>query len=94
MIFEVVVTGLPPGLGSYTLWDKRLDARLVRALVSVPAVKGAEVGTAFDNCRKPGTTVHDEIFRAQGLRGSFRTAPAISGNTIARPTAQAVPRAV
>ena len=61
-VFEVVVTGLPPGLGSYTLWDKRLDARLVRALVSVPAVKGAEVGTAFDNCRKPGTTVHDEIF--------------------------------
>ena len=61
-IFEIVITGLPPGLGSYTQWDRRLDARLVRALVSIPAVKGAEVGSAFENCRRPGSTVHDEIF--------------------------------
>ncbi|MCE5272327.1 chorismate synthase [bacterium] len=70
-IFEVVVTGLPPGLGSYTQWDRRLDSRLVRALVSIPAVKGAEVGSAFDNCRRPGSTVHDEIF----LREPGQTVP-------------------
>ena len=62
-VFEVVVAGLPPGLGSYTHWDRRLDARLVRALVSIPAVKGAEVGPAFKNARRPGSQVHDEIFR-------------------------------
>ncbi|MBN2287860.1 MAG: chorismate synthase [Candidatus Glassbacteria bacterium] len=61
-VFEVVVGGVPPGLGSYTNWDRRLDARLVRALVSIPAVKGAEVGPAFDNAHKPGSHVHDEIF--------------------------------
>jgi len=64
-IFEVVVAGLPPGLGSYTSWDKRLDARLVRAAVSIPAVKGAEVGPAFENAQKPGSRVHDEIFRRE-----------------------------
>jgi chorismate synthase len=65
-IFEVVVSGVPPGLGSYTNWDQRLDARLVRALVSIPAVKGAEVGPAFENSHKPGSLVHDEIFRRDG----------------------------
>jgi chorismate synthase len=70
-IFEVVAAGLPPGLGSYTHWDRRLDARLVRALVSIPAVKGAEVGPAFDNSRQPGSRVHDEIFRL----GPGETAP-------------------
>ena len=64
-MFEVVVAGIPPGMGSYTQWDLRLDARLVRALVSIPAVKGAQVGPAFDNSAKTGTEVHDEIFRRQ-----------------------------
>ena len=65
-IFEVVVAGLPPGLGSYANWDSRLDARLVRAAVSIPAIKGAEVGPAFENARKSGSRVHDEIFRRDG----------------------------
>ncbi|MFC1544835.1 chorismate synthase [Gemmatimonadota bacterium] len=64
-IFEVVVAGVPPGLGSYTQWDQRLDARLVYVLVSIPAVKGAEVGTACENSAKPGSQVHDEIFKRQ-----------------------------
>jgi len=64
-IFEVVVAGLPPGLGSYTHWERRLDARLVRALVSIPSIKGAEVGPAFENSGKPGSAVHDEIFRRE-----------------------------
>jgi len=64
-VFEVVVVGVPPGLGSYTQWDRRLDARLVRALVSIPAVKGAQVGPALENSQKPGSQVHDEIFRRE-----------------------------
>ncbi|MEA1997648.1 MAG: chorismate synthase, partial [Gemmatimonadota bacterium] len=64
-IFEVVVSGVPPGLGSYSQWDMRLDAALVRALVSIPGVKGAEVGPAFENTGKPGSMVHDEIFRRE-----------------------------
>jgi chorismate synthase len=65
-IFEVVVAGVPPGLGSYTQWNRRLDARLVHALVSIPAVKGAEVGSAVANSALPGSEVHDEIFRRDG----------------------------
>ena len=65
-IFEVVVAGVPPGLGTYTQWNRRLDARLVHALVSIPAVKGAEVGQAVANSALPGSRVHDEIFRRDG----------------------------
>lgn len=61
--FEVVVAGVPPGLGSYVHWDRRLDARLVGALASIPAVKAAEVGDGFAAARRYGTEVHDPIVR-------------------------------
>jgi chorismate synthase len=60
-IFEVVALGLPVGLGSYAHWDRRLDARLAYALMSIPGVKGVEIGEGFANARKRGTQVHDEI---------------------------------
>jgi len=60
-VFVVTATGVPVGLGSHVHWDRRLDARLVWAVTSIPAVKGAEVGPAFQNARRPGTQVHDEI---------------------------------
>lgn len=60
-IIEIVVLGLPPGLGSYVQWDRRLESRLGAAILSVPAVKGVEFGPAFDNARLPGTEVHDPI---------------------------------
>jgi chorismate synthase len=60
-IIEVTATGLPPGLGSYTQWDKRLDARLGSAILSVPAIKGVEFGHAFENSTLAGTKVHDPI---------------------------------
>ena len=60
-IFEVIAAGVPLGLGSYVQYDRRLDARLVEALVSIQAVKGAEVGAAFDLARLPGSQVHDEL---------------------------------
>jgi chorismate synthase len=60
-IFVVFATGVPIGLGSHVHWDRRLDARLAAALISIPAVKGVEIGPAFENARRPGTQVHDEL---------------------------------
>jgi chorismate synthase len=60
-VIEVVALGLPPGLGSYVHWERRLEARLGAALLSVPAIKGVEVGPAFHNTRLPGTQAHDPI---------------------------------
>lgn len=64
-IFEVVALGVPPGLGSHVHWDRRLDARLLGAVGSIQAVKGVEIGPAFENTRLRGTQVHDEIFIEQ-----------------------------
>jgi chorismate synthase len=61
-IFVVVATGVPVGLGSHVHWDRRLDSRLAGAVMSIPAIKGVEIGPAFENARKRGTEVHDEIF--------------------------------
>ena len=65
-VFVVTATGVPIGLGSHAHWDRRLDARLIWAVTSIPAIKGAEVGPAFENARKPGTDVHDEFAMADG----------------------------
>jgi chorismate synthase len=81
-VFVVMAIGVPIGLGSHTHWDRRLDARLIWAVTSIPAIKGAEVGPAFENARKPGTKVHDEFAmtdrgvsrrsnRAGGLEGGM-----------------------
>jgi len=60
-IVEVLALDLPPGLGSYVQWEQRLDARLGAAVLSVQAVKGVEIGPAFENARLPGTQTHDPI---------------------------------
>ncbi|MGQ9626857.1 MAG: chorismate synthase [Anaerolineae bacterium] len=64
-VFVVMATGLPVGLGSYVHWDRRLDARLAGAVMSIPAVKGVEIGPAFENARRRGRDVHDELFPAE-----------------------------
>jgi chorismate synthase len=61
-VFEVVALGVPPGLGSHVHWDRRLDARLIYAVAGIHAVKGVEIGPAFENAQRPGSAVHDEIF--------------------------------
>ena len=61
-IFEVVALGLPPGLGSHAQWDDKLDGRLARALMSIQAIKGVEIGLGFEMARRRGSEVHDEIF--------------------------------
>ena len=60
-ICEVVVTGLPVGLGSHVSWDRKLDGRLGAAMMSIPAVKGVEIGLGFEAARRTGAEVHDEI---------------------------------
>jgi chorismate synthase len=60
-IFEVVVTGLPVGLGSHVSWDRKLDGRLAQALMSIQAIKGVEIGLGFEGARRPGSQVHDPI---------------------------------
>jgi len=60
-VVEVQVLGLPPGLGSHVQWDRKLDARLTMALMSVQAIKGVEIGLGFEAARRPGSQVHDEI---------------------------------
>jgi chorismate synthase len=61
-VFEVVAVGLPPGLGTHTQWDRKLDGRLAQALVSIQAIKGVEIGLGFEMARRRGSEVHDEIF--------------------------------
>lgn len=81
-VVEVVVLGLPVGLGSHVHWDKRLDGRLAAAVMSIQAFKGVEVGLGFEAARRPGSQVHDEIIqqgdeirrrtnRAGGLEGGM-----------------------
>jgi chorismate synthase len=63
---EVVVDGLPVGLGSHVSWDRKLDGRLGAAMMSIPAVKGVEIGMGFGAARVVGSQVHDEILLAPG----------------------------
>jgi chorismate synthase len=83
-VIEVAALGLPVGLGSYTQWDQRLEARLGAAILSLQAIKGVEIGPAFENTRHPGTHVHDAILldgenlirptnRCGGLEGGITT---------------------
>lgn len=61
-VIEIQVLGCPPGLGSHVHWDRKLDARLSMALMSIQAIKGVEVGIGFAAADRPGSKVHDEIF--------------------------------
>lgn len=68
-VVEVVVHGLPPGLGSHVHWDRKLDTRLAAALMSIQAFKGVGVGDGFGSAAVPGSVAHDEILAAED--GSF-----------------------
>jgi chorismate synthase len=63
-VFEVVARGVPVGLGSHVSWDRKLDGRLGQAVLSIQALKGVEVGTAFRSAFNPGSRVHDPIVAA------------------------------
>jgi chorismate synthase len=83
-VVEVLAYGVPPGLGSHVHWDRKLDARLAAALMSIQAIKGVEIGDAFTQARSRGSEAHDEIVptpdgvrrvtdRAGGLEGGMST---------------------
>ena len=98
-IIELFITGVPMGLGSYVQHDRRLDAELASALISIQAIKGVEIGTAFENAGKPGSQVHDELFpgkengpvrktnRAGGLEGSMTNGVVIHLRAAMKPIA-------
>jgi chorismate synthase len=103
-VVEVLVYGLPPGLGSFTQWDRRLDARLAGALVSVQAIKGVEFGDGFVTSGRRGSGAHDEIFmapdgvrrrtnRAGGIEGGMSTGEVLRVRAAMKPIST-VPRAL
>jgi chorismate synthase len=61
-VIEVIIRNVPPGLGSYVQWDRKLDGLFAQALMSIQAIKGVEIGLGFDTARTAGSHVHDEIF--------------------------------
>jgi chorismate synthase len=77
--FEVIAHGVPPGLGSYVQWDRKLDGKLAQALMSIPAIKAVGIGRAADVGDLPGSKVHDEIVPAMGEASG--TVPGISRPT-------------
>ena len=94
--FEVVIKGVPIGLGSHVQWDRRLDARLSEALMSIQAIKGVEIGAGFRCAELPGSQIHDEIFfdgeriirrtnRAGGLEGGMTNGEDILLRAVMKP---------
>lgn len=95
--FVVFALGLPPGLGSYVQWDRRLEARIAHALMSIQAVKGVEVGCAFENTALPGSRVHDDILttdegelvrggnRSGGIEGGISTGAPLFATVAKKP---------
>ncbi len=103
-VVEVVVHGLPPGLGSHVHWDRRLDSRLAGALMGIQAIKGVEVGDGFVLAATPGSQAHDEIVtedgalrrtsgRSGGTEGGMSTGEALRVRAAMKPIAT-VPRAL
>ncbi|NTW52311.1 MAG: chorismate synthase, partial [Chlorobiaceae bacterium] len=81
-VIEIYITGVPLGFGSYVQHDRRLDSALAAAIMSIQAIKGVEIGTAFENAHKPGSQVHDELFAGgeKGLRRETNRAGGIEGS--------------
>jgi chorismate synthase len=95
-VVEVLAYGVPPGLGSHAQWDRRLDARLGAALLSIQAIKGVEIGDAFHQARARGSVAHDEMVptadgvrrltdRAGGLEGGMSTGQALRVRAAMKP---------
>ncbi|WP_139489167.1 chorismate synthase [Brevibacillus dissolubilis] len=94
---EVIVEGVPVGLGSHVQWDRKLDGRLAQAIMSIQAFKGVEIGIGFEAAGRPGSQVHDEIIwedgkgfsrstnRAGGLEGGMTTGMPIVVRGVMKP---------
>lgn len=97
-LIEVIALGVPPGLGSFVQWDRRLEARIAQAMLSVPAIKGVEIGEAFENARLRGSRAQDAILlhegrlvrdsnRAGGIEGGISNGEAILVRVAMKPIA-------
>ena len=96
-IFELIVRGLPIGLGSHVQWDRRLDGRIAGAMMSIQAIKGVEIGAGFACAHVPGSQVHDELFmgengcpcrktnRAGGLEGGMTNGEPLVVRAVMKP---------
>ncbi|MBI4743617.1 MAG: chorismate synthase [Actinobacteria bacterium] len=95
--FEIIVYGAPPGLGSYVHWDKKLDAKIAQALMSIQAIKGVEFGEGFNLANLKGSDAHDEIFynntkkfyrktnRAGGIEGGMTNGEPVVIKAVMKP---------
>lgn len=103
-VVEVLAYGVPPGLGSHVQWDRKLDAALAAALMSVPAIKGVEIGDGFETAKRPGSAAHDELVpdaagvtrltnRAGGLEGGISNGEVLWARAAMKPIST-VPRAL
>lgn len=103
-VVEVVAEGLPPGLGSYVHWDRKLDARLAAALMGIQAIKGVEVGDGFRTAARRGSAAHDELVRqddaierltdrAGGIEGGMSTGGVLRVRAAMKPIST-VPKAL
>ena len=104
-VVETLVYGLPPGIGSYVHWDRRLDSQLAGALMGIQAIKGVEVGDGFETTRRRGSLAHDEIEkdasgvvhrtsgRAGGIEGGMSTGEILRVRTGMKPIST-VPKAL
>jgi len=79
--FEILIEAVPPGLGSYIHWDKKIDARLAMAIMSIQAIKAVGFGIGFDAAKRQGSMVHDEIFydKRKGFYRKTNNAGGIEG---------------
>ncbi|SJM53897.1 Chorismate synthase [Gulosibacter sp. 10] len=103
-VTEVLVYGLPPGLGSYVHWDRRLDSRIAGALMGIQAIKSVEIGDGLETARRPGSQAHDPLYavdgtihragdRAGGIEGGMTTGAVLRARVGMKPIAT-VPRAL
>jgi chorismate synthase len=98
-VCEIVGRGVPPGLGSYVQSDQRLDGLVAQAMMSIPSVKGVEIGPAFENTSKPGSQVHDEIvycknrgfYRATNRAGGIEGGMSTGGDIVVRCGVKPIP---
>lgn len=95
-VYEIVITGVPVGLGSYTQWDRKLDGMIAQAIMGIQAMKGVEIGLGFESGARPGHHVHDEIThdgktfrrrtnRSGGIEGGMSTGMPIIVRGVMKP---------
>ncbi|HUI67664.1 MAG TPA: chorismate synthase [Nitrospirota bacterium] len=98
-VFELIITGVPIGLGSHTHWDRKLDSKLASAIMSIQAIKGVEIGAGFGVANRPGSLVHDEIhwsrragfYRKTNMAGGIEGGMSNGENIVLRAAMKPIP---